>query len=191
MNRTKIINLIAQKISAQNYLEIGVFDGQNLNSVNIPNKTGVDPDKKSKATIFKTSDDFFLENDKKFDIIFIDGLHHADQVEKDINNSLNSLNEHGYIVCHDMLPTDKNMEAVPRKQGIWTGDCWKAWVKIRETRSDLSMFVIDTDYGCGIITFGSQDVLQISEELTFENYQKNRQKWMNVISVKEFEEMIK
>lgn len=191
MNRKQIINILAEKISAQNYLEIGVCNGINFRSINIPNKIGVDPDKNSKATIFKTSDEFFLENEKKFDIIFIDGLHHSDQVKKDINNSLNSLNKNGYIVCHDMLPVNKKMEAVPRQQELWTGDCWKAWVEMRSTRSDISMFVIDTDHGCGVITFGSQDMIIIKEELTFENYQKNKSKWMNVISVEEFGEMMK
>ena len=33
--------------------------------------------------------------DEKFDLIFIDGLHHADQVKRDFENSLRCLNDNG------------------------------------------------------------------------------------------------
>ena len=191
MNRLELIHSVSDKISAKSYLEIGVEQGIVFSKINIDYKVGVDPSEKSKATVFEDSDTFFSKNKDKFDLIFIDGLHHADQVEKDINNSLNFLNENGYIVCHDMLPTSKILQEVPRKQGVWTGDCWKAWVKIRSTRPDLLMFVVDTDWGCGVITRGEQSLIKVQDELTFENFQKNKNQWMNIISVKEFKEIIK
>jgi hypothetical protein len=184
MNRLNIIQKLINRINAQSYLEIGVNTGYILNSINIPFKIGVDPDPQSKATLFITSDEFFANNKHTFDIIFIDGLHHAEQVEKDITNSVKILNNNGYIICHDMLPSNKIMQQVPRLQSEWTGDCWKAWVKIRSYRNDLIMFVVDTDYGCGIIQKGSQNTIDITNiDLTYENFVMNKNNWMNIQNI--------
>ena len=109
MNRTNIINHLAHKISAKKYLEIGVRKhSENFDKINIEYKVGVDPcfEAFDREPTFKlTSDDFFAKNKETFDIIFIDGLHEAKQVELDILNSLQILSEGGFIVCHDMNPT--------------------------------------------------------------------------------------
>jgi hypothetical protein len=186
MNRLDILNTIAEKIKAKSYLEIGVFTGNVFNHINIPKKCGVDPNPECVATIHTTSDIFFENNKETFDLIFIDGLHTEEQVYKDILNSLNVLNNNGYIVCHDMLPTTKIMQEVPRKQDEWTGDVWKSWVKLRASRSDLFMCVVDTDYGCGIIRNGKQSTISVHDELTYENFELNKQYWMNIISINDF-----
>jgi len=107
MKRTALINYLIRKTRAKSYLEIGVWNGANFQEISCPCKIGVDPDPDSPATLNITSDDFFAGNKGKFDLIFIDGLHHADQVERDIINSLAVLNEGGTIVCHDMNPIQR------------------------------------------------------------------------------------
>lgn len=133
----------------------------------------------------------------KFDIIFIDGLHHSEQVIKDILNSLEILNEGGAIVMHDCLPTSEFMQIIPMQpdHNEWTGDTWKAFVRTRMTRSDLVMEVVDTDYGCGIIKKNTINqnlkwitLLEIEGNLDYEGFVKNKQKWMNIISVSEFKQ---
>ena len=186
MNRLDLINYLAKCNDARFYLEIGVDKGSVFNNVNITYKVGVDPDKKSHATVYSTSDNFFLTNKQYFDIIFIDGLHFSDQVYRDIENSLNFLNPNGFIVCHDLLPHNEIIQRVPRETNEWTGDCWKAWVKLRRSRSDLSMCVVDTDYGCGIIKFGSQHIICVKDtDLIYGNFTKHKHEWMNIISVEE------
>lgn len=188
MTRLDILNQLVMKIKAQSYLEIGVENGYTFLNIDVETKIGVDPDTQSKANVFKTSNSFFATNNDTFDLIFIDGLHHADQVEEDIYNSLKILNHNGYIVCHDMLPTTKEMQTIPRIQNEWTGDCWKAWVKIRSLRNDLTMYVVDTDFGCGIIQKGRQDLLHIHDsELYYKNFCSNKKQWMNIISINEFQ----
>ena len=49
----------------------------------------------------KTSDDFFDQNQLKFDLIYIDGNHLFDFVVRDITNSLNFINRDGIIVLDD------------------------------------------------------------------------------------------
>ena len=92
MHRTQLINHICNKIKAKTYLEIGVDDGVNFNNIQCDYKVGVDPNPYCKyATYHITSDDYFQFHNEKFDLVFIDGLHHYDQVYKDIENSLKIL----------------------------------------------------------------------------------------------------
>lgn len=180
MKRTDIINHLIELHGYKSYLEIGVYDGTNFEDVKAIKKVGVDPDKKTKATVFKTSDQFFDENIETFDIIFIDGLHHCEQVIRDVNNSLDFLNEGGTIVMHDCNPTTKKMQHVPRVQGEWTGDVWRAFLHFR-SRPDLKMKVVDTDYGVGIISRGEQKPLIIKNP-TYEEFAINKREWLNLVS---------
>ena len=207
MTRYNIINELAKRIKAVDYLELGVWRGKTFGRVKIKNKTGVDPfpcPNRLRGCITHriSSDDFFEQNDKEFDIIFIDGLHLAEQVEKDIINSLKVLRPNGYIVCHDMLPTKEGHQSregasVAAKHedeyrvglgeaGAWTGDCWKAWVKIRSERDDINMRVVDTDWGVGVISKEPQAKIDLNKDLTWENFLKERDYWMNIISPEEF-----
>lgn len=180
MTRTQIINRFVELNKYECYLEIGVQDGINFNQVKCKHKVGVDPDLTSKATIYTTSDEFFKSNREKFDLVFIDGLHISIQLYKDIINSLAVLNPDGTIVLHDMLPPSKAAQDVPRIQREWTGDCWMAFVWLRATRPDLLMFTINTDYGVGVIRKGSQEPITINENITYENFEKNKIAWLNL-----------
>ncbi len=182
--RIDIINSFMDQRGYKSYLEIGVQKGKSFSEVRCKNKVGVDPDPESAATIKKTSDDFFKENKKKFDVIFIDGLHESHQVIKDIENSLLILNDGGVIVMHDCLPTSKGMQEVPRIQRDWTGDVWRAFLHYRN-RGDLFMCVVDTDFGCGIIKRGEQIPLSVTAP-DYEDFERNKKEWMNIIPVGEF-----
>lgn len=193
MKRWEIINTLIAKNSYKNYLEIGIQNRVNFNQIKASRKFSVDPDKNALPAFIMTSDEFFEKEAEKlgikFDIIFIDGLHHSEQVIKDIDNSLKLLSENGSIVVHDCNPIKEEHQIVPRVSKIWNGDVWKAWVEIRSNRSALKMAVVDTDHGCGIIQRGSQKKLKISQDLNFSNFEKNREKWLNLISVKEFKKL--
>jgi predicted O-methyltransferase YrrM len=187
MTRTDIINLLANKINAQKYLEIGIGQGHNFKTINCNYKIGVDPNLATPATHHITSDVFFESNTEKFDIIFIDGLHLYEQVYRDINNSLLSLNNEGYIICHDMNPDYEALQLPHFQMGAWMGDCWKAFVRLHSERSDITMYTIDTDCGCSVIQKGSQQLLNVDlNSLNWENFDKNRKEWLNLITVNEF-----
>lgn len=188
MKRTDIINILIEKINGNNYLEIGVCSGENFNNIKCKHKVSVDSNVNSPASIHLTSDEFFKTNKENFDVIFIDGLHHSEQVYRDIINSLNILSPNGYIVCHDMNPEKEEHQIIPFTSGIWNGDCWKAFVSLRQERTDLEMYVVNADYGCGIIQKGTQEPLKINEELNWNNFNINRKKWLNLISIQEFYE---
>ena len=189
MNRIQIIQAHINKYGYKNYLEIGVQAGHCFRAIQCENKVGVDPDTGSAATIHETSDKFFETNKSKFDCIFIDGLHHADQVYKDIINSLDRLNEGGTILMHDCKPTNKHMQEIPlTDQNEWTGNTWEAYVKVRQERDDLEMKVVDSDWGVGIIRVGKQEKLVIPAEIhvNYENFAIHNAQWLNLVSVREF-----
>jgi len=186
MRRTDIIQSLIDKIGAKKYLEVGVSAGENFREIKCDNKVGVDPEPNTPATIHVTSDDFFKSNQEKFDVIFIDGLHHADQVYRDIANALLCLNDDGYIVCHDMNPELEQHQVIPFNGGIWNGDCWKAYVQLRQERDDLAMYVVDTDYGCGVIRKGYQEKLDKIHNLDFNTFSTKRKEWLNLITPDQF-----
>jgi SAM-dependent methyltransferase len=139
--RTDLINRIIKARGYTRYLEIGTQKGVNLVGVQCAYKLGVDIDPRAVADIHMGSDEYFATHPEKFDIVFIDGLHHADQVQRDICNALNILNPGGIILCHDMLPKNEAGQLVPRQSKTWYGDCWKAFVRLR-ARPDLHMYTI-------------------------------------------------
>ena len=127
--RWDLIQYIIDKYKFKTYLEIGCDKDQSFSKIKIEKKVGVDP--VSGGTIRSTSEVFFNNNDKNFDIIFIDGLHYYKQVINDIKNSLQILNDDGFILVHDCLPNSLAQQAVPRYRGYWNGDVWKSIVELR------------------------------------------------------------
>ena len=192
MNRVNVIQSLINKIGATRYLEIGLGSGEHWKSVNCKYKVSVDPNKNKnemRATYVMESDEFFLHNKGTFDVIFIDGLHWEKQVYKDVINSLGVLNKNGFIICHDINPKVESLQFYPydvKCRGKWTGDCWKAWVRLRREHNDLNMFVVNSDFGCGVISRGHQNLLLDKLELTWKNLVLNRKQWLNLISVEEF-----
>jgi hypothetical protein len=167
------------------YCEIGCNRNSNFKRINIPYTVGIDP--RRGGTLKMTSDEFFKQNNEKFDIFFIDGLHHAEQVYRDIINSLIFLNINGTIVVHDCNPLSYFTQMVPRprRPKEWNGDVWKGWLKLRSEREDIEMFAIDSDYGCGIIRKGKQNLIS-KWNITYKEFEKDKKNLLNLISVEEF-----
>ena len=80
-NRIDIINYVINKYDYKKYLEIGCHNNEVFDKIKIE-KIGVDP--VSGGNFKGTSDEFFEQNNKNFDCIFIDGMHEYKQVKKDV-----------------------------------------------------------------------------------------------------------
>jgi len=125
---TESINYIIKKRGFNSYLEIGVNKRENnFDLIQCQFKIGVDPEPNAKANFLGTSDEFFKQNKQVFGTIFVDGLHHADQVRIDLENSIKYLTEGGVIVIHDTDPKEESYTCVPRNglRGRWNGDVFK------------------------------------------------------------------
>lgn len=211
MLRTDVIQAFLNSRKKTAYLEIGVKDGENFFPIKADSKTAVDPHfvfsfKNRLRWVYKnpsnltakyfevTSDQYFeTAGNKKMDVVFIDGLHTYQQTLRDVINSLKLLKDNGVIVMHDCNPPHKAaahpsnspaeaaLAGLPGWTGEWCGDVWKTICHLRSTRSDLRAFVLDTDYGLGIVTKGDAgDLLNISEEsinaMTYDDLVKDREK---------------
>jgi len=210
-SRSEIINyLLSLNQKATYYLEIGVRNpAHNFSHIKATNKYSVDPglEFKQNPVDFKmTSDIFFkqlsnseiLNNDIKFDVIFIDGLHLAEQVDRDILNSLKYIKEDGFIVLHDCNPPSEwharehfNYRHTPA-QHYWNGTTWKAFLKWR-CSPIVNSCCIDTDWGVGILSKKQQ----IGEHINFNNpfyefetLNKKRKESLNLLNFENFKKLI-
>jgi len=187
IDKTSLLNTLIDKFDYQSYLEIGQGKAENnFNRIRCKIRIGVDPDSSCNAAYCLTSDEFFRLNKTTFVLSCVDGLHHKEQVYRDIINSLNCLNKNGTIVVHDCNPSSESKQIVPRTQGIWTGDVWKAWVKLRCEKNDIEMFVLANAGGCGIIRTGEQETITVTDSLTYQYLSENRDYLLNLKSINDF-----
>jgi len=184
--RTDVINSFIREDSR--YLEIGVQSGKNFRKIECSDKISVDPNPAAGATFQMPSDEFFEKNTEIFDVVFIDGLHLFEQVLRDILNALDCLSDGGVIICHDLDPKKEwHQDRTPpweRREVIsraWTGDCWKAWAMLRGERPDLFMYVIDVDWGCGVIQRGTQELIKLPDDLDWNYFVENRKRLLNLM----------
>lgn len=200
MRRYEIINKLIKDRDYKKYLEIGVYTGQCMREIKVDHKDGVDPGSEghvaAEVTHKMTSDEFFkgLDKDFKYDIIFIDGLHHSEQVDIDIKNSLNHLVDNGIIVLHDCNPEEELYTLIPRICAIWNGDVYKSVLRFRK-KGLHTCFTVDTDCGCGIIVKDNKknqvDNLDLYEEAEkdWKVFHDNREELLNLVKVYNFERL--
>lgn len=187
MTKEEIINDLIRENGYTKYLEIGYGHGTNFNAIKCDHKVAVDPEPAvpdHDGCIITTSDKFFKTNEQIFDLIFVDGLHHADQVRKDIINASKHLSKVGMIVLHDMCPTNKEMQEVPRTVKHWTGDCWRAMVGFRKKYPDVLSWVHDHDYGVGVIVPNGRKFAGKFEdtETSYDEFNKDRVTLLGIVN---------
>ena len=212
--RTDLLNHLVEKYNLQRYLEIGVQVPElNFDRIKVPYKIGVDPDPDAHATFCMTSDDFFQNYGINYpgnkrdiaitDLVFIDGLHTAEQVKKDFENALKVLSPNGFIVLHDCNPLKEEHTIVPRptKTGHWNGDVWKFAITI----TNQTKATVDIDNGCLVYSprgvpkirqtfitkdcsyfIGDMNVYVEIQQPKWEFFDANRKELLNLISWNRF-----
>lgn len=188
-NRTDLLNFIAEKIEAKSYLEIGIYDGINFDSIKVDNKIGVDPNVKREDVVELDSDSFFKVESESYDLIFIDGDHSHQQSLKDLTNSLEHLNDGGVIVMHDAFPDRIGLTGVRKTPtSEWCGDVYQTVMWARQ-QPNLGVITWKEDYGCAIITKGSLKAVDKPKmDLTFENLHKNPIDSVGLVNTNELRE---
>jgi hypothetical protein len=211
-SRTEIINFLLSLFSGETtYLEIGVRNpDHNYNKIKATHKYSVDPGvefEQNPVDFPVTSDTFFeqLDNNQilskniRFNVIFVDGLHLAEQVDKDIQNSLRYLTEDGFVVLHDCNPPT---EWHAREEygyyltpaiAYWNGTTWKAFVKWRQNPT-VNSCCVDTDWGVGILskTHPIGNSCEINNPFyEYKLFEENRVNHVNLISFWKLQEILK
>lgn len=178
MSRTKLLNSLIKQVGAKSYLEIGIGRGVTFSRIDCPVKVGVDPARNPGIDEYyqMTSNEFFAKNKRKFDVIFIDGLHTKKQVLKDFNNSIKLAK---VVVLHDCNPTSEKMQIVPQTQSEWTGDVWKAWIAIRKANKGVC---INKDYGLGVVFVDKKTrPVYKASRLSYADLETNRKELLGLI----------
>ena len=205
--RTDVINFLLSTFPGETtYLEIGVRNpADNYLHIKASKKYSVDPgvEFKENPVDFKvTSDDFFkklgkneiLSSNIKFDVIFIDGLHLAEQVDRDIINALNYIKDDGYVVLHDCNPpTEWHAREEPMcyhtpAVWYWNGTTWKAFLKWRFD-SAVNSCCIETDWGVGVLSKRKSIGKSISNSNPFFEFKvlaSERKRLLNLVSFDDF-----
>lgn len=195
IKRFDVLNYLIEKYRLVNYLEIGVYQGENIRKVKAPYKNGVDPGVEGyvvpEVDYPITSDDFFelIKNNEyiKYDIIFIDGLHEYSQVKKDIENSLKHLQPDGFIVMHDCNPVSYDAQIPNRRTIAWNGDVWKSFIEFKQNNPIFECCVIDTDFGVGVIKNNRESFMTLPLiNMDYHIFDSNRKKYLNLLTWDEF-----
>lgn len=189
LTHTEAINYVIKKKRFKSYLEIGVNDrAKNFDLINCQFKIGIDPDANAKSNFTGTSDDFFALPKINFDCIFIDGLHHYDQVLKDLLNAMECLNNGGVILIHDTDPKEERFAIVPRKErGRWNGDVYMIIPHLKQLGLDYRTLNYEAN-GVTVCKMGGVKE-QINHFKDFSDFLSRRAE-LNLISKTEFEAWI-
>lgn len=156
LDHTTILNRLADARQARSYLEIGVQNpAANYAKIRCAEKVGVDPAPMGDAPglVRMGSEEFFRTNTRRFDLIFIDGDHHAECAARDIENALAALAPGGAVVIHDALPpAERFTREEDRKAngGSWTGGVWEAVLRYF-SQSEHHCEIVDVDWGVAVV----------------------------------------
>lgn len=196
-NHTQLLQALIDKHNLKSYLEIGVQNPRNnFSHIKIEGplfytkKVAVDPNVNiwgSHCNGFLhsvTSDEFFNFNTEKFDLIFIDGDHSAEQVKKDFENSLHCLSDNGFIVIHDVLPENEEGTLIPRVTRKWWGDVYKFAMTIRKGFGyPVQAKTFNIDEGCMLVWKAENNIgpLPFNFIADWKTYKKMGRQLLNVV----------
>lgn len=183
INHTQLLNALIEKYNLKSYLEIGVQNpANNFDKIKAEFKFGIDPDESINHTNIYTgtSDQYFTGYDTIHDLIFIDGLHTAEQVKRDFENSLRCLSDDGFIVIHDCLPENEAGSIVPRETKQWWGDVYKFCMGLG-TYDGIRFKTFDIDNGCCLVWRDKEAIGGYEhKDIDWNYYQLFGRKLMNV-----------
>ncbi len=94
------------------YLELGVDRNATFKAINSKDKESVDMRQECNPTYCMTTAEFFQQNEKRYDIVFIDANHDIDFVVHDYIWSRKIANK--LIVMHDMYPPSEELTHTSR-----------------------------------------------------------------------------
>jgi SAM-dependent methyltransferase len=200
------VGIVAAQLAARRrprYLEIGVHTGVLFLHVRASAKVGVDPEPQipplkwalhpnsvTRGRIIGAPSDVFfaaLSPGGHFDVIFIDGDHSFRQSLRDVENALGVLAPGGVIMVHDCdppTPAAASPDPLGAGDGPWCGDVWKTIARLRATRGDLRVKVLDTDCGIAVIERGESETINLDPGLlpsmSFEDLQADRERLLGL-----------
>jgi hypothetical protein len=171
--RDVVVQGILDLFVRPDYLEVGVFKGVTFNSLRAARKVAVDPKfafdyapiAAGDASVEfwqVTSDCYFgtiAEPSRRFDVIYLDGLHTFEQTLRDLLNALSFIKSDGVIVIDDVfpssyvasLPSIEAFKQVRTASGVvsrdWMGDVYRLIFFINSFCQQYSYRTINDNHG--------------------------------------------
>ena len=210
-----IVNWLAKQLNYNSYLQISTYTTGNyfdeIDSTTFLNKSclnyktnNTDNSEVGKIAV-RNDHQFYMEdyqmlkkrylnNEQKYDIVFVDSYHTFEQTMEDLLLACELVSERGLIVVHDCKPEKKESIGNEFIEGSWLGQSYEAFIKFRYQNPQHSCFVINTDYGCGVIQKNvfNKKYLEIPENVTLDEavkwsfFKKYHVKLLDLVSVNEF-----
>lgn len=151
-----------------------------------------------------------IEQDKKYDLVFVDSYHTYEASRRDLELALLVLKPTGTIVVHDCNPPMEIYTCPESMQGNWTGVTYLAFLDFVRETVNLDYCVVDMDWGCGVVRwsnprFAKKHVVPTSPSLCrsadaslpgysyykWEIFHQHRGSLLNLKSVEAFKDLYK
>lgn len=208
--RHEVAQSLLDFIQGRTYLEVGTDMHEVFPRIKAERKFGVAPlaetapVDESDPEIYPTTSDLFftrhaprLFDASPIDLAYLSGRQNYAQTCRDLIHALRFLARDGMILIdHCNPPVPSAGVAAPSRQeaarmdlpgwtGLWCGDGWKCIAKLRAVHADLNVFVLDYDYGLGVVSRGRPDnIIYINpvqlDHLTFADLNSNRAMLLNL-----------
>jgi len=173
LNYMTYLRRLHQTLKPKLYFEIGVDTGTSL-ALSRCVSIGVDPAFEvtsaiaAPAKLFREkSDDFFANSGRcahlfrsRIDLAFVDGMHLAEYVVRDLINTERWMSPDGVVVVDDVFPEQVEMADRDRRFNAWCGDVYEIIPILRRYRPDLDIRVYNAfigPYRKGIATISGLD----------------------------------
>lgn len=163
---------VVNAIRPESFLELGTFDGATFAKIECVRKCSVDTN--GNGTFTGTTDEFFAQNTRCWDTVFVDADHRLRQVVKDWNNAIQVANR---IFLHDMIPPSVE----------FTADCYCS-----DSYKLLNHFVTNgvecatLDHDCGLAVVHRKHFRHIEfdeiEQVTYEAFMER----VKTVNLQEF-----
>lgn len=171
--RHTVVQAMLDMFDSPSYLEIGVNRGVTFNTLTAARKVAVDPKflfdfdevaRTVSGTEFHetTSDEYFgrlAGRDTSFDVIYLDGLHTAEQTVRDLINAISFLKPDGVIVIDDVFPSSYSaslheradtrilLKATGDSSGAWMGDVYRLVFFVESFCQQFSYCTVNNNHG--------------------------------------------
>lgn len=201
ISRHRVVKRLLTLFEEPTYLEVGVSRGVTFHHVTASHQVAVDPaflfDVENEAAQRPhaeyhsvTSDDYFgrVSGDRRFNVIYLDGLHTLEQTLRDLLNALDHLEPRGVIVIDDVRPPSYHASLPDQRRAVqlralvgaeqdksWMGDVYRLVWFIDTFCQGLTYRTIADNHGQLVVWRQSRaDVVERSlrevAELSFEDF---------------------
>ena len=170
-DKFELINRIIEHKQYSSYLELGLGEArETFDRINCFYRKGVDNNPRTRPDFLGTTDDFFKQNTRTFDVIYIDAFHEYSQVNKDFENAVKVLNPDGIIFMHDVGP-----ENLDNTKQTASGTAYISFIEIRGNPNfNAFSYIFPSNDVLGIVKVEPNKNILVYDRKDFDYYFNNK-----------------